>query len=95
MKDEYKNITITLAGRPYPLKIKNSDEDSIKRIVKDLNEKVNNFQLSYSGKDKQDCLSMVLLTVSVELHKLRQQASIKEAEQKLDDLEDYIDTLLR
>ena len=95
MKDEYKNITITLAGRPYPLKIKDSDEDSIKRIVKDLNEKINNFQLSYSGKDKQDCLSMVLLTVSVELHKLRQQASIKEAEEKLDDLENYMDTLLR
>lgn len=95
MKEEHKNITITLAGRPYPLKIKESDEDSIKRIAKDLNEKINNFQLSYSGKDKQDCLSMVLLTVSVELHKLRQQASIKEAEEKLDDLENYMDTLLR
>lgn len=95
MKDNYKNITITLAGRPYPLRIKDSDEDSIKRIVKGLNEQINNFQLSYSGKDKQDCLSMVLLTVSVELHKLQKQASIKEAEGKLDELEDYLDTLLK
>lgn len=95
MKDEYKNITITLAGRPYPLKIKDNDEDSIKKIVKGLNEQINNFQLSYNSKDKQDCLSMVLLTVSVELHKLKQQASLKEAEDKLDDLENYMDTLLK
>lgn len=95
MKEEYKNITITLAGRPYPLKIKDADEDSIKRIVKGLNEQINNFQLSYNGKDKQDCLSMVLLTVAVELHKLKKQASIKEAEDKLNDLEGYLDTLLK
>jgi len=95
MKEEYKNITITLAGRPYPLKIKDADENSIKQIVKGLNEQINNFQLSYSGKDKQDCLSMVLLTVSVELHKLKKQATIKEAEEKLDELEEYMDTLLK
>ncbi len=95
MKEEFKNITISLAGRPYPLKIKESDEDSIKRIVKGLNEQINNFQLSYDGKDKQDCLSMVLLTVAVELHKLKKQASIKEAETKLDELDTYMDTLLK
>lgn len=95
MKEEFKNINITLAGRPYPLKIKDSDEDSIKKIAKELNEQINNFQLSYNSKDKQDCLSMVLLTVAVELHKLKKQASIKEAEEKLGDLEGYLDTLLK
>ncbi len=95
MKEEYKNITITLAGRPYPLKIKVSDEDSVKRIVKGLNEQINNFQISYNGKDKQDCLSMTLLTVAVDLHKLQKQASIKEAEDKLDELEGFLDTLLK
>ncbi len=95
MSDEYKNITITLAGRPYPLKIKNSDEDSVRRIVKGLNEKVNNFQISYTGKDKQDCLSMTLLTIAVDYHKLQKQASIKEAEDKLGELEGFLDTLLK
>ncbi len=95
MSDEYKNITITLAGRPYPLKIKTGDEDSIRRIVKGLNEKINNFQIAYTSKDKQDCISMTLLTVAVEFHKLQKQASIQEAEDKLSELEDFLDTLLK
>ena len=38
-------------------------------IVKELNEKVNRFQLTYTNKDKQDCLAMSLLTYAVDLHK--------------------------
>lgn len=63
------NITVLIAGRPYPLKVKVGDEDAIRKIVKDVNEKVNRFQLTYNKKDKQDCLSMALLTYAVDLHK--------------------------
>lgn len=63
------NITVLIAGRPYPLKVKVGDEDAIRKIVKDVNEKVNRFQLTYTKKDKQDCLSMALLTYAVDLHK--------------------------
>ena len=64
-----KNITVLIAGRPYPLKVKAEDEPIIRRIVKELNEKVNRFQLTYTNKDKQDCLAMSLLTYAVDLHK--------------------------
>ena len=63
------NITVLIAGRPYPLKVKVGDEDAIRKIVKDVNEKINRFQLTYNKKDKQDCLSMSLLTYAVDLHK--------------------------
>jgi cell division protein ZapA len=63
------NITVLIAGRPYPLKVKVGDEDAIRQIVKDVNEKINRFQLTYNKKDKQDCLSMSLLTYAVDLHK--------------------------
>ena len=63
------NITVLIAGRPYPLKIKAGDEAAIRKIVKEVNEKVNRFQLTYTKKDKQDCLSMALLTYAVDLHK--------------------------
>ncbi|HMQ50004.1 MAG TPA: cell division protein ZapA [Saprospiraceae bacterium] len=68
-KKDTKNITILIAGRPYPLKINASDEPAIRKIVKEVNEKVNHFQLTYTNKDKQDCLSMALLTYAVDLHK--------------------------
>lgn len=66
---EMMNITVLIAGRPYPLKIKVGDEHTIRTIVKDINEKVNKFQKTYTKKDKQDCLSMALLTYAVDLHK--------------------------
>lgn len=69
---ETKNITVVIAGRPYPLKIKGEDEPAIRKIVKEVNEKINQFQLTYTRKDKQDCLSMALLTYAVDLFKVQQ-----------------------
>ncbi|MCB0704693.1 MAG: cell division protein ZapA [Saprospiraceae bacterium] len=64
-----RQITVLIAGRPYPLKIKADDEATIREIVKDVNEKVNQFQLTYPNRDKQDCLALVLLTYAVDLFK--------------------------
>lgn len=66
-----KHITVLIAGRPYPLKIDVADEPAIRKIVKTVNEKINRFQLTYTNKDKQDCLSMALLTYAVDLHKAK------------------------
>lgn len=65
------NITVVIAGRPYPLRISANDEADIRRIVKEVNEKVNQFQRTYTKKDKQDCLAMAILTYAVQLHKSR------------------------
>ena len=91
------NITVLIAGRPYPLKIKANDEGVIRRIVKELNEKINRFQLTYTKKDKQDCLAMTLLTYAVDLHKSRQiQQSTSPAalSEKVQQLEELLDKLL-
>jgi cell division protein ZapA len=95
-----KSITVLIAGRPYPLKIKAEDEPAIRKIVKDVNEKINRFQLTYSNKDKQDCLSMTVLTYAVDLHKatLEQSVQVENPEtvlsEKLSSLENLLDKLL-
>ncbi len=71
---ESKQLTVTIAGRPYPLKIKAADEPSIRRIVKEVNEKVNKFQLAYPNRDKQDCLAMALLAFAIDLNKTSTQS---------------------
>jgi len=88
------NITVLIAGRTYPLKIKIGDEPAIRKIVKDINEKVNRFQLSYSKKDKQDCLSMALLTYAVDLHKIRQSTDEENLSASMHQLEELLDHLL-
>jgi cell division protein ZapA (FtsZ GTPase activity inhibitor) len=67
--DETTNITVLIAGRPYPLKIKEGDEPVIRRIVKEVNDKITLFQNTYPRKDRQDHLAMVLLTYAVDTHK--------------------------
>ena len=69
--DESMSLTVTLAGRPYPLRVVPSDEEPIRRIAKELNDKVVDFQKGYPGKDKQDCLAMLLLIYAVDLHKAK------------------------
>jgi cell division protein ZapA (FtsZ GTPase activity inhibitor) len=69
MSDSTNNITVIIAGRPYPLKIKEGDEPIIRRIVKEVNDKIALFQNTYPRKDRQDWLSMALLTIAVDLHK--------------------------
>lgn len=90
-----KNITVLIAGRPYPLKVKPNDEPTIRKIVKTLNEKVNRFQLSYPNKDKQDCLSMALLTYAVDLHKHQKSTHTdSQISSKLTEIESLLDNLL-
>lgn len=93
-----KQITVLIAGRPYPLKVKASDEAAIRKIVKDVNEQVNRFQLSYPNKDKQDCLAMTVLTYAVDLYKIRQSLSTMQDPQiveKLSQLDAFLDQALK
>jgi cell division protein ZapA len=99
-EQEMTNITVLIAGRPYPLKVKVGDEDAIRKIVKDVNEKVNRFQLTYTKKDKQDCLSMALLTYAVDLHKAKtgesQATSLDPIlSDKINQLDELLDHLLK
>ncbi len=71
---DIKNITVVIGGRPYLLKVQASDESSIRKIVTEINDKINDFQLTYSNKDKQDSLAMAVLTYAVELHKQKESA---------------------
>ena len=88
-----KQITILIAGRPYPLKIKATDEAAIRRIVQEVNEKVNRFQLNYTNKDKQDFLAMTTLTYAVDMHKMAQTIAATENTELSDKLS-HLDELL-
>lgn len=90
-------ITVILAGRPYPLRIKAADEPAVRKIVKEVNDKITTFQSAYTGRDKQDGLSMTLLTYAFDLYKIRQdQPDPNEPglHQYLDRIDDLLEELL-
>lgn len=97
MEEVSKTITVVIAGRPYPLRVKEEDEEAIRKIVKEVNDKVNHFQLTYTDRDKQDHLAMVTLTFAVELYKTRQNQRADRDQTlatKLGDLHTLLDRLL-
>ena len=63
------NITVLIGGRTYALKINKTDEIIIRRIVKDINDRFEQFQANYPKKDKIDCLSMAFLAYAAEINK--------------------------
>jgi cell division protein ZapA len=97
MEEQLKSMQIMIAGRSYPLRVKEQDMESIKQVVEEINEKIKDFQLTYINKDKQDCLAMALLTYAVELHKVKinDSATPQQISRKVDHLEHLIENILK
>lgn len=72
-------INVIIANRPYPLKIKAEEEEIIRQAVKQINEKIREWEHLYSAKDKQDFLTMIALTTMVENVSLKNQLQESEA----------------
>lgn len=93
-----KRITITIAGRPYSLKVQAEDEPIILRLTKEINDKIRQFQTTYKSKDKQDLIAMTLLTYAVDLHKVRTKTvtdfSTPSLSEPLQEIDNLLDNLL-
>lgn len=66
-----KSIEVTIAGRSYPVKVTEDEEAVVLAAAKEINQKIRDYQNAYTNKDKQDCLSMALLTYAVEYAKMQ------------------------
>jgi cell division protein ZapA len=58
------SITVNIAERPYRLKIEAVEEETVRKAVKSINEKIKAYADTYAYKDKQDLLAMVALQLS-------------------------------
>ena len=57
------SLKILIAGRIYPLTVKQEEEESVLRAAKLINEKLKEFEQNYSVRDKQDLLAMSALNL--------------------------------
>lgn len=89
------NMTVMIAGRPYPLKVREAEQTTIRAIAKEVNDKIIQYQVTYKNKDKQDCLSMAAMTYAVDLQKVQMSLNQFESiETKLSELDELLDKLL-
>ena len=57
------SLKILIAGRVYPLTVKQEEEESVLQMAKMINDKMKEFELNYSVRDKQDLLAMCALNL--------------------------------
>ncbi|HLV70150.1 MAG TPA: cell division protein ZapA [Xanthomarina sp.] len=60
MSDKLK-IKLSIANRVYPLTIVPSQEEGLRKAAKNIEAMINQFEQSYSVRDKQDVLAMCAL----------------------------------
>jgi cell division protein ZapA len=83
------SINIVIGDRNYRVRIAAEDEESVRKIAKQINDKIIEFKTSFAGKDMQDYISMVLLWFVTE----QQQGSftISGLAEELDGIEKLLD----
>ena len=82
--EELIPVNVLVGDRNYRVKVKPSDEESLRKTIKLVNSKLLEFKTNFAGKDMQDYIAMVLIWYAT------QQSS--ETKEKIEE-DDLVDSL--
>lgn len=88
-------VSLTIAGRNYPLKVNKDDVSNLKEAERLINAKLSLYEKSFSVKDKQDLLAMCVINFASEI--TRKDVEIHDYEKialQLKDTEQYLNNYL-
>jgi hypothetical protein len=94
MSGELIPINIVIGDRSYRIKTLPQDEESIRKTLKIINDKIVEFRTSFSGKDMQDYISMVLIWYATQVQNPGSEIAEKEVIDVLKKLEGKLDEVL-
>ena len=66
-KEDLIPLNIVIGDRNYRIKILSQDEESVRKVLKTINEKILEFKTQFAGKDMQDYIAMVLIWYATQL----------------------------
>lgn len=69
-----KHITITIGGKTYPMIIKSEEETLVRKVEKEIQQSILEFQKAYTGLTLQDCMAMAMITQGVDLQKCKEES---------------------
>ncbi|MDR0421648.1 MAG: cell division protein ZapA [Proteiniphilum sp.] len=99
MGDEKFLLTLEIADRRYPLKIKRSDEQAFRDAAKKINNKINQYRVVYGGESSnmttQDFVVMTAIQALVENFFLGDRNNTKPFEDKIGSLIGELDDYLK
>jgi cell division protein ZapA len=94
MNGDKLTIRVNIANRTYPLTIYRSEEEAIRKVVKEINNTIINYTQRYPNKDTEDYLSMTLLQFAIQHYHLQQKNNIEPIITKLETLNNELQDFL-
>jgi cell division protein ZapA len=81
------SLKVTIAGRTYPLNIKESEKDGVIAAVSDINRSIENLKNNYAVKDPQDLIAMTALQLVMKSDSNAKSVSTDESDNSMDLIE--------
>lgn len=82
---EVRRITINIAGRVYPLNVPAAEEETLRKVGKQIENMIKDFEQNFDVRDKQDALAMCALKLgtNAEVVSANYEKTIHSAEDRL------------
>lgn len=82
---EVRRITINIAGRVYPLNVPAAEEETLRKVGKQIENMIKDFEQNFDVRDKQDALAMCALKLgtNAEVVSLNHERNIKSTNERL------------
>ena len=92
---EMRRITINIAGRNYPLNVPAAEEETLRRVGKQIEGMIREFEANFDVKDKQDALAMCALKLgaNAEVHQLNNEKIVQNTNERLTKLNQLLDEI--
>ena len=90
------SIKVKIANRVYPLTVKATEEEGMRKAAESINHSISEFERLYDVKDKQDLLAMVALKIASKNFELESKGIVNDAgmEEDLNKMEQLFDRIL-
>ncbi len=97
MEEKKLSLTLNIDGRSYPLKINPSEEEAVRNAEKTINQRINQYRMTYgedSGLIPQDFVVMTAIQILVQNFSLKEKTDTKPMEDKIKSLIDKVDSYI-
>lgn len=92
---EVRRITINIAGRTYPLNVPAAEEETLRKVGKQIEAMIKDFEANFDVRDKQDALAMCALKMgtNAEVFALNNERNISASNQRVQQLNQLLEDL--
>lgn len=92
---DVRRITITIAGRSYPLNVPAAEEETLRKVGKQIEAMIKDFEQNFDVRDKQDALAMCALKLgtNAEVAQITNDKNIKNSTERLKNINQILEEL--